>query len=225
MFILATMLIAVYIVTMTSTLMNLGAERIEFDRETLREPYLDSKREIQHYLELILADYTTNGTTITTNIAINRIEEFLTKMEIISSARGVVSQFQLNNDNFNLTAKRPPYENTSGLVGTVYISQIYAEFNLKMSAVSSSITIDESFSITFVSRAEIEGNSVIIQQSKGNQFDYIEAATIYIFDGSNYHIPSINPDHTGIYFFDDVTDLDNLGILNITLMNGVRIFS
>ena len=225
MFILATMLIAVYIVTMTSTLMNLGAERIEFDRETLREPYLDSKRELQHYLELILADYTNNGTTMTTNIAINRIEEFLTKMEILYSVRGVVSQFELDNNNFNLTAKLPPYENTSGLAGTVYISQIYAEFNLKMSAVSSTITIDESFSITFVSRAEIKGNSVIIQRSKGNQFDYIEAASIYIFDGSNYLVPSVHPDHTGIYYFEDVTKLDNLGILNITLMNGVRILS
>ena len=57
MFILATMLIAVYIVMMTSALMNIGTERAEFNRETLREPYLDSKREIQSYLELILAEY------------------------------------------------------------------------------------------------------------------------------------------------------------------------
>lgn len=225
MFILATMLIAVYIVTMTATLMNLGAERFEFDRETIREPYLDSKRELQHYMELILAEYTKNGTTMTINTAITKIEDFLTKMEILNSVRGVKAEFQFNTNSFSLSAKKPPYMNVSGLAGTIYASKIYAEFNLKISAVPTKISIDESFSITFIGQAEIQGNSVIIQQSKGYQSDYIEAASIYIFNDSTRIIPSVNSDRTGIYYFDGVSNLNNLGVLNVTLMNGVHILS
>ena len=225
MFILATMLIAVYVVMMTSALMNLGSENIKFDRETLREPYLDSKREVQCFLELILAEYTMNETTITPNTAISRINEFLTGMEILNSARGATSEFKINRQNFNLTAQQSPYENVSGTSGTVYISQIQAELHLRMSAISSTFIIDEAFSIVFIGRIEIQDNSVIIQQSRGNQFEYIEAASIYIFNATHTFTPSSNPDHTGIYYFDGVNNLNNLGILNVTLMNGVHILS
>lgn len=225
MFILATMLIAVYIVMMTSALMNLGAERVEFDRETLREPYLDSKREIQSYLELILAEYTKSETTLTPSTAITRIEEFLTRMEILNSARGVTSEFQLSRPNFNLTAQQAPYENVSGLFGTVYNSQIQAELHLRMSAISSTFTIDEAFSIVFIGRAEIQGSSVIIQQSRGRQFEYIDVTSIYILNATHSLIPSSTPDQTGIYYFEGLDNLDDLGILNVTLMNGVHILS
>ncbi|MFX0122655.1 MAG: hypothetical protein ACFFAE_03400 [Candidatus Hodarchaeota archaeon] len=225
MFILATMLIAVYIVMMTSALMYLGAESVEFDREILREPYLDSKREIQSYLELILAEYSESGSTFTPSTAINRIEEFLSRMEILNSARGAASKFNFNNNNFNLTAKKSPYENVSGLLGTVYISQIQAELHLRMSAISSTFIIEETFSIVFIGRVEIQDNSVIIQQSRGKEFEYVDAASVYISNTTHSLIPSSYPDHTGIYYYDGVNNLDNLGILNVTLMNGVHILS
>lgn len=223
MFILATMLIAVYVVTMSATLMNLGSEQIDFDRETLREPYLDSKRELQHFMELILAEYTKNGTSVTTNSAITQLEMFLAQMEAVDSLRGVKSEFQLIRSSFNITANQPPYENVSD--GTIYTSAIYAEYKLKMSSVSSSITIDESFSISFVGQAEVQGNRVIIQEARGNHFDYSRASSIYILNSSNYLIPSPDSDHTGVYSFVGLSDLNNLGILNVTLMNGVCIYS
>ncbi|UCG03660.1 MAG: hypothetical protein JSW11_06660 [Candidatus Heimdallarchaeota archaeon] len=225
MFILATMLIAVYVVMMTSALMNLGAERIEFDRETLREPYLDSKREIQNYLELILTEYSENGTTLTPSTAITRINDFLNGIETLYSARGVTSEFQLSNHNFNLSAQLAPYGNVSDSFGTVYSSQIQAELHLRMSAVSSTFTIDEAFSIVFIGRVEIQGNKVIIQQSRGKQLENVDASSIYIFNTTHYLIPSSSSDYTGIYYFEGENNLDNLGILNVTLMNGVHILS
>ena len=224
MFILATMLIAVYIVMMTSALMNIGTERI-IDRETIREPYLDSKREIQSFLELILADYTKNDSTLTSSTAITMIEEFLAKMEILNSARGVSSEFQLSNQNFNLSAQEYPYNNVSGNSGTTYSSQIQAELHLKMSAISSTFIIDETFYIVFTGRVEIQDNSVIVQQSRGTEFENIDAASIYIFNTTNIFIPFSKPDQTGIYYFEGVNNLNNLGILNVTLTNGVQILS
>jgi len=224
MFILATMLIAVYIVMMTSALMNISTER-NIDRETIREPYLDSKREIQSFLELILAEYTKNDSTLTSSIAINRIKEFFTKMEILNSARGVFSEFQLSSQNFNLTAQEYPYNNVSGSSGTVYSSQIQAELHLKMSAISSTFIIDETFYIVFTGRVEIQDNSVIVQQSRGTEFEYTDAVSIYIFNTTNKLIPFSNPDQIGIYYFEGVNNLNNLGILNVSLMNGVHILS
>ncbi|MFW9905391.1 MAG: hypothetical protein ACFFFH_13705 [Candidatus Thorarchaeota archaeon] len=225
MFILATMLIAVYIVLMTSALMNMGAEKAVFDREILREPYLDSKREIQSYLELILAEYSKNESKLTPNTAITRIKDFLTEMEILNAARGVSSEFQLTNQNFNLSAQQSPYDNISGSFGTVYYSQVQAELHLKMSAISSTFIIDETFSIIFTGRVEIRENSVIVQQSRGVNLIYTDVFSIYIFNTTHRLIPYSNPDQTGIYYFEGVNSLDNLGILNVTLMNGVHILS
>ncbi len=224
MFILATMLIAVYIVTMTAALMNLGAEQIKFDRESIREPYLDSKREIQNYLELILAEYSKNGTTIkSATIAKTKIEEFLVGMGSFYFTRGVNLKVQLRNNNFNIIAKQSPYENISD--GAVYTSEIHAEFNLRMSSVSSTFNIDESFTIVFVGRAEIQGNRIIVQQKTENQFEYIEAASVNIFNGSSRFFPNVNPDQTGVYYFEGKNNLNDLGVLNVTLMNGVQILS
>jgi len=224
MFILATMLIAVYIVMMTSALMNISTER-NIDRETIREPYLDSKREIQSFLELILAEYTKNESTLTSSTAITKIKEFLTKMEILNSARGISSEFQLSSQNFNLSGQNYPYNNVSGSFGTVYSSQIQAELHLKMSAISTTFIIEETFYIVFTGRVEIKDNSVIVQQSRGTEFEYTDAASIYILNTTNTLIPFFNPDQTGIYYFEGVNNLNNLGILNVTLMNGVQILS
>ncbi len=224
MFILATMLIAVYVVTMTAALMNLGAERLEFDRESLREPYLDSKREIQNYLELILAEYSKNNTNIfSASIAKTKIEDFLAGMGDFYFTRGVNLEVQLRTDNFNIFAKRPPYDNISN--EAVYTSEIYAEFKLMISSVSSAFTIDESFTIVFVGRAEIQNNRILIQQSKGNQLEYINAAAIHIFNSTSRVIPIVSPDQTGIYYLEGRSNLENLGALNVTLNNGVQILS
>lgn len=224
MFILATMLIAVYIVMMTSALMNLGAERVEFNQETLREPYLDTKREIQNYLELILAEYSKDGASIpNVTVAETKIVNFLVGMRDIYSTRGVNLNVDLHTDDFNIIAKQSPHENTSDRA--IYTSEIHAEFTLKLSAAVSSYTIDEAFSIVFIGRVEIQDNSVIIQQSRGKQFEYVDAASIYIFNATHSLIPSSNPDHSGIYYFEGLNNLDNLGILNVTLMNGIHVLS
>jgi hypothetical protein len=219
------MLIAVYIVMMTSALMNMSTEEVDFNRETLREPYLDSKREIQSYLELLLAEYSKNETVLTPSTAIVRIKDFLTKMETLNAARGVSSEFQLTSQNFNLSAQKSPYNNVSGSFGTVYSSQIQAELHLKMSAISSTFIIDETFSIVFIGLVEIQDNSVIVQKSRGTDFEYTDVFSIYIFNTTHTFIPHSNPDQTGIYYFEGINDLDNLGILNVTLMNGVHILS
>lgn len=223
MFILATMLIAIYIVAMATILINLGSERIEFERETLREPYLDSKRELQHYLELVLAEYSKNGIITTSANALTEIEEFMVSMEVLNSARGVSSNFQIDSNSFLLSANKPPYETTFD--GAIYTSQIYAEFSLHMSAVSSSISLDESFSLTFTARVEIQENQIIVQQSTGNALEHVEVSSIFILNGSTHLVPFIDRDQTGIYYFEDGSYLNNLGILNVTLMNGVHVLS
>ena len=222
MFILATMLIAVYIVTMTAALMNLGAERVEIDREALREPYLDSKRELQRFMELILAEHTRDVTKMTLNLAKAKMEEFLVDMKNIYLTRGVNLRIQLYDDSLTLITAQPPYENIA--IDEVYSSEIYAEFNLEMSVWPSAITIEESFLIGYTGRAEIQNEKIIIQQSFGKQFEFVEVGSINVFNGSYRFIPTSIPDQTGIYHFEDVS-LDNLGVLNVTLMNGVQILS
>lgn len=223
MFILATMLIAVYVVTMAAALMSIGSQQIVIDREAIKEPYLNSKHELQNYLELILADYSRNESSLSSNDALNRIENFISELKIINSERGVISDFILNKDNFVLTANKFPYDNVTS--SSVYISQISAEFDLTMSTIDSSLTIDESFSISFIARAEIQQNRIVIQQSKGIEYENTNVASIYILNGSSSVIPNLDPNHTGIYIFEGLSDLNNLGILTITLFNGVSIYS
>ncbi|MFX0151186.1 MAG: hypothetical protein ACFFAJ_10425 [Candidatus Hodarchaeota archaeon] len=223
MFLLATMLITVYIVAMANILINFKTEQIDFERESLRETYLDSKREIQHYLELILSKYTKNNSVISKNIAIEMIYTFLHNFEIMNTARGITSEFQFNSEDFFIISNQHPYENTSE--GNIYTSSIGGNFTLRLNSVSSAMTIIESFKIYFLARAEIKGNNIIIQQSKGNQLTYIEASTIYILNGSTQLNPIPNPDQTGIYYFEGLPSLENLGILNVTLPNGVSVLS
>ncbi|UCE13146.1 MAG: hypothetical protein JSV04_13270 [Candidatus Heimdallarchaeota archaeon] len=223
MFILATMLIAVYIVAMAAILINLGGERIEVECETLREPYLDSKRELQLYLELVLAEYSKNGAITPPANVLTEIEEFMASIEVLNSVRGVTTNFQFDTNSFLLSANKPPYENTFD--GAVYISQIYAEFTLHMSAISSSISLDESFSINFTARVEIRDNKIIVQQSTGDTFEHVQVSSIYILNGSTTLVPYVNREQTGVYYFEDESYLDDLGILNVTLMNGVHVLS
>jgi hypothetical protein len=223
MFILATMLIAVYIVTMAAALMSIGSQQIEIDREAIKEPYLNSKNELQSFLELLLADYSKNESSLTSNEASNRINNFISEMRIINSERGVISEFIFNKNNFIIIANKFPYNNITS--SSVYTSQIYAEFDLTMSTIDSSITIEESFSISFIGHAEVIKNSIIIQQSEGIEYENINAASIYILNGSSSVIPSLDPSHTGIYIFEGLSDLNNIGVLNITLFNGVSIYS
>lgn len=223
MFILATMLIAVYIVAMAAVLINFKSEQIEVERESLREPYLDLEREIQHYLELILAEYSKNDTSISRSTAINMINKFLYDVEIINTARGVTSEIQFHSEQFYLISKQPPYENTSE--GRIYTSAISGNFSLRLSSISSVYTIIESVNVSFLAHVEIQGNNIIIQQAKGGQFTYVEASSIYILNGSTKLLPTADPDHSGIYYFDGISSLENLGILNVTLPNGVSIFS
>jgi hypothetical protein len=223
MFILATMLIAVYVVMMAAAIMDIGIDRVNNDHETLRDPYLDSKREIQHFMELILAEHSKNGTLMNNTFAITKIDEFLIQLKTINSLRFITSDFTFYRESFLLSSKQYPYGNISS--DMVYKSQIYGEFSFKMSSVSSSIIINEFFEISFVGLAEVQNNDVTIQQSIGNEYEYVEAASIYISNGSAQIIPEVNPSRTGIYSFTGVSSLDNLGVLNITLNNGVHIFS
>lgn len=221
MFILATMLIAVYIVMMTSALMNMGVEEADLDVETLREPYLDTKREIQNYLELILAKYSKEE--ILEEDVTSEILNFLEGMRDVYSTRGVNLRIQMRTDNFNIVAKQSPYGNISD--GAIYTSEINAKFVLYLSARTSTFSINESFSIVFAGRVEIQDNSIIVQQSRGTDFYHIDAFSVHIFNTTHTLIPFSNPDQSGIYYFEGVNDLDNLGILNVTLMNGVHILS
>jgi hypothetical protein len=223
MFLLATMLIAVYIVAMANMLINFKTEQIEFERESLRETYLDSKREIQYYLELILSKYTKNNSVISKSTAIEMIYEFLHNFEILNTARGITSEFQFFSEDFFIISNQHPYENTSE--GSIYTSSIGGNFTLRLNSVSSAMTIIESFEVYFLARAEIESNNIIVQQSTGNQLTYVKASTIYILNGSTQLNPTPNLDRTGIYYFDGLSSLDNLGILNVTLPNGVSVFS
>lgn len=223
MFILATMLIAVYIVTMAAALMSLGSHQIFIDRGAINEPYLNSKYELQNFIELVLADYSKNGSTLTNSEAADRINNFISQMEILNSERGIISDFTFNTNTFNISANRFPHSNVTS--SAVYSSQIYAEFDLIMNTIDSSFIIEESFFITFKARAEIQGNNkVIVEQSKGIQFMNIDVAYISIFNGSTY-VPSSDPVLTGYYTFEGIPDLNNFGILNVTLLNSVSIFS
>lgn len=223
MFILATMLIAVYVIAMTTVLINYGGTQTEVDREGLLEPYWDVKRELQQFLELILAEYTIDGSLPTNTTAIAGIETFLSDFEDLNSVRGVHTTLQLNYNTFRLRAQQSPYSNVSD--GQVYISEVFAEFGLEMRSMFPSVNVVEAFNISFVARVEIQGNIVFVQQSSGMQFIFQDINSMYILNGSTPIVPISDSDHSGIYRFPSISNLDNLGILNVTFPNGVRVLS
>ncbi|NHJ00497.1 MAG: hypothetical protein EAX86_00065 [Candidatus Heimdallarchaeota archaeon] len=222
MFILATMLIAIYLVTMTAALMNLGVYQIDVEQDIILEPYNDVKREIQYYLEFLLADYSSNESIISLEPYIARLQYFLRSLELSYTERGVQIDLMLKTNEFHLQSNKPPYSNTTD--STVYISQIGAIFELKLSTISSSYSIEETFSISYIGRAEIDDTTVIVQESRGKQFHFINAFSIFIDNGSIL-IPSLSTNQIGVYSFETIGDINNLGILYITLENGIRIFS
>ncbi|MFW9855817.1 MAG: hypothetical protein ACFFFG_12200 [Candidatus Thorarchaeota archaeon] len=223
MFILATMLIAIYVIAMTLVLVNYGGTRIAVDREGLIEPYGDTKRELQHFLELILADYTIDGSVTTNDSAMAEIETFISDFEDLNSVQEVFISLSLNPITFRLIGNQPPFSNVSD--DKIYTSEIFAEFDLEMNSLQPSATIIETFNISFIARAEVKGNSVIVQQSSGTQFVFQDVFSIYILNGTTPIFPVSNSDHSGVYRFPSIPTLDNVGILNVTFPNGVRVFS
>ena len=200
MFILATMLISVYIVSMAAALINIGSQQLVIDREAIKEPYINTKNEIQNFIELILADFTKNGSTLTNELALSEIQDFLYRLRVVNFERGIISELSLNKNKFILIGNNYPYSNVS--TNSVYSSQIYAEFNLRMSTIDSSLIIEESFSMTFIGQVDIQDNSIIIRQSRGEQFEITEAASIYILNGTIQLIPVSYPDRSGFYLFE-----------------------
>ena len=222
MFILATMLIAIYLVTMTAALMNLGTYQIDTEQDTIREPYNDLKRELQYYLEFLLAEYTANELAIEYEPYFVQLQYFLRSLELSYTERGVQIELTSNIQSFLLESVKPPYSNVTD--SSSYISEISAVFELKLNTITSSYSIEETFSVSYIARVEIADTAVIVQESRGNQFQYINAFSIYINNGSIL-IPSLSSSQTGIYTFESIETIDNLGVLYVKLENGVQIFS
>ncbi|MHA1228902.1 MAG: hypothetical protein ACTSPV_19435, partial [Candidatus Hodarchaeales archaeon] len=168
MFILATMLIAVYIVAMASALMNIQTTRLSLDRESLLEPYRDSKREIAKFMEFTLAKYTDNSTGLTVEEAKSSIKDFINSLEVTNVLRGLTSEIQLIEKSFTLLSNQPPYGNITE--GAVYTSEISGDFTIKMTSISSHLSLEESFSVHYIGRVEVNGNRVTVQYTNENTF-------------------------------------------------------
>jgi hypothetical protein len=223
MFILATMLIAVYVIAMTTVLVNYGRTQVKVDREGLIEPYNDIKRELQQFMELVLAEYTINGSSTTNETAIAGIETFLSDFEDLNSVREVFTSLRLNPTTFRVRGNQPPHSNVSD--DQIYISEIFAEFELEMSSLQPSTTIIEAFNISYIAHVEVQDNTVFVRQSSGTQFTFQDVASIYVLNGTTPIFPISDSDHSGIYQFPSTPNLHNVGILNVTFPNGVRVIS
>ncbi|PWI48438.1 hypothetical protein CEE45_06815 [Candidatus Heimdallarchaeota archaeon B3_Heim] len=223
MFILATMLIAVYVVAISATVLNIGTQQITSNEETLREPYNNIKRELQSFLEMILARYTDNTSSLNASFARIELESFLTTIEAVDSSRLILTNLELISSSFTINALMTPNSNVSA--GSVYTSAINARFHLEISNLYSTMTLIEEFSVSYVGRVEIFSNQVIIQQSRYSILDFINAANIYVLNGSSSLFPNPYSNITGLYYFEDISSIDNVGILSVTFPNGVRIYS
>jgi hypothetical protein len=223
MFILATMLIAVYIVAISGTLLNIGTVQITSNEETLREPYNNIKRELQSYLETILARYTDNTSSLSISSAKTELEAFLATMEAVDSSHSILSDLYLVTNSFTISALMTPNLNIS--VGSIYTSTIQATFHLEISDLYSTMKIIEDFSVFYNGQVEVFSNYVIIQQSQTSILDFTSITNIYVSNGSFLLIPSQTSDTTGYYYFDGMASIDDVGILSVTFPNGVRIYS
>jgi len=223
MFILATMLIAIYIVSMAAALMNMQTSQLEFNRESLSEPYLDSKREIQNYLEFILSKHTQNSSEMSQEYAKLFIKDFLKNLEYLTTTRGIIAEFSFIEDTFKMNAKQPPYTNVTN--GNVYSSEVSANFKLKLTSLTTSLTIEEMFSLVFNARAEVFNNHIFIFSKRRDSFQPTNPYSIFILNGTTSLIPNPYLNQTGVFYFEGVSSLNNIGILNVTLPNGVRILS
>ena len=223
MFILATMLIAVYVVAISATVLNIGTQQITSNEETLREPYNNIKRELQSFLEMILARYTDNTSSLNASSARIELESFLTTIEAVDSSRLILTTLELISSSFTINALMTPDSNVS--VGSVYTSAIQARFDLEISDLYSTMKLIEEFSVSYVGRVEIISNQVIIQQSRYSILDFINAANIHVLNGSSSLSPTPYSNTTGHYFFEGISSINNVGILSVTFPNGVRIYS
>ena len=222
MFILATMLIAVYVVTMSATILNISTNQIATNESSIREPYGNIKRELQSFLELLLASYTDNSSTINSSYAESELQTFLTTLEAVDSARSFLSEIQLITNSFFIEANMTPSSNVQ--VDSVYTSTVQARFHLELSDLSSSFNLIEDFNISFSGRVEVIGNTLVIQQARGSIEEYVDATSLFVMNNSVPIIPSRNSNKTGYYFFEGI-DIDNIGVMSVTLPNGVRIYS
>jgi hypothetical protein len=223
MFILATMLIAVYIVTMSAAIINMRSNQVILDEQSLKEPYDNIKRELQAFLELSLSQYTDNTSTVTfTNIR-SELVNFLNTMEIYQASRSVLTSIELLSNSLYIDAKATPISNISS--NTVYISSIQARFHLEMSDLSSSITLYEDFNISFTGQVEVGENVIRTLQSRGSSSKFVNADSLYVINGSTPLYPTSDLTRTGYYIFEAIPTVNNVGVLNVVLPNGVRIYS
>ena len=222
MFILATMLMAVYIVTMSATILNINTLQSYTNDTIIREPHSNIKREIQSYLELLLAYYTQNTSSFNRTTAELDLSAFLNSLKTVYSARSVLTEIELLPNSFSINANMVPNENVQ--IGSVYSSAIQAGFHIKLTDLSFSINLIEDFNVSFVGRVEVIGTTLAIQQIRSNIAEYVDASSIFVLNGSLPLIPSPNINRTGYYYFDN-TLFNNIGILSVTLPNGVRIYS
>ncbi len=225
MFILATMLIAVYIVAISATVLNIGTEQIESTNESLREPYTNIKRELQSFLEVILAKYinTNNSAIYNTSSAQIDLELFLSTIEAVDSSRSFLTSLELITGSFTMNALITPGSNVS--VSTTYTSTIQTRFNLELKSFYSTTTISEEFSISYMAQVNVFTNQILVQQSRTSNQEYITAAQIYVLNGSSPLYPTLYSNSTGHYYFVGLSTIGNLGILSVTFPNGVRVYS
>lgn len=222
MFILATMLIAVYVVTMSATILNISTVQITTNKHAMREPHGNIKRELQSFLELLLAHYTDNTSSINDSYAESELQSFLTSIKAVYSARSILLDIELVPNSFLIEANLVPSSNVQ--VGSVYTSTIHARFHLELTDLSSSISLREDFNASFLGHVEVISNTLIIQQFKSLIAEYIDATSVFVLNGSLPIIPTPYSNRTGYYSFNN-TPIDNIGILSVTLPNGVRIYS
>ncbi|MHA1512649.1 MAG: hypothetical protein ACTSRJ_01115 [Candidatus Hodarchaeales archaeon] len=223
MFILATMLIAVYVVTMSATILNIGTIQISSNEQSLREPYTNLKRELQGFLEYELARYTDNTSTFGVIEVQLQLSTFLRTLKAVDSSRTILTRIDLIPNSLIIDAKANPVSNVSN--GFTYSSLIQARFHLEMSDISSSIEIVEDFNISFRGYAEVSENIVIVQQSKSGYSDLVNANSVFVINGSSNLVGVPFSNKTGYFIFESVLSIHNLGILNVILPNGVHIFS
>lgn len=224
MFILATMLIAVYVVTMSATILNIGTIQVSSNEQSLREPYTNLKRELQGFLEYELARYTDNTSTFGVIEAQLQLSTFLQTLEAVDFSRTILTRINLIPNSLIIDAKANPVSNISN--GFTYSSLIQARFHLEMSDISSSIEIVEDFNISFRGYAEVSENIVIVQQSKSAPSpDLVNANSVFVINGSSNLVGVPYSNKTGYFIFESVFSIHNLGILNVILPNGVHIFS
>ncbi len=223
MFILATMLIAVYVVTMSATILNIGTNQELTGDQSLREPYSNLKKELQVFMEYELAQYTDNTSTFDLLDAQTQLLTFLRTIEAIDLSRLILTSINLIPNSFTIDAEATPVSNVSS--GLTYSSLIQARFHLEMSDISSTIIIIEDFNISYRGFAEVSQNMVIVQQSRNDSPDFVNADSVFVTNGSADLVGSAYSDKTGYFIFDSVSSIDNLGILNVILPNGVHIYS